>query len=153
MDQTAITNLRQLLCAACDNVSEPIYYQGEGPYIMITYEDFDDVCFCFYEMNDVESFLADPGKKPAVFADNQFLLNIAEQMNLHKLLRDRGLSTYHLFRFRLVPDTLACHEAIRELHTHSPELVESIMLIDSGGNFSRGETVVPGEYVRLELVK
>ncbi len=93
MDQTVIADLRQLLCASCDHVSELIYYQSEGPYIMTTYEDYDDVCFCFYEMNDVESFLADPEKKPAVFADNTFLSNLTKQMNLHQLLDERGRLT------------------------------------------------------------
>ena len=153
MDQTVIANLRQLLCASCDHVSEPIYYQGEGPYIMTTYEDYDDVCFSFYEMNDVESFLANPGKKPAVFADNVFLSNLTKQMHLHQLLEERGLSTYHLFCDRLAPDALVCREAIRELHKHSPELVKSIKLIDSRGNFISGLALVPGPFAQLELVK
>jgi hypothetical protein len=153
MDQTVFADLRQLLCASCDQVSEPIFYKGEGPYIMTMYEDYDDVCFCFNEMNDVESFLADPGKKPAVFADDDFLLNIAEKMNLTKILDERGLATYHLFRHRFVLDALVCREAIRELHKHSPELVKGILLIDSRGNISPGETVVPGPFVRLKLAK
>ena len=153
MDQTVIANLRQLLCASCDHVSEPIYYQGEGPYIMTTYEDYDDVCFSFYEMNDVESFLANPGKKPAVFADNAFLSNLTKQMHLHQLLEERGLSTYHLLCDRLAPDALVCREAIRELHKHSPELVKDILLIDSRGNISPGEAVVPGPFVRLKLAE
>lgn len=153
MDQTVIADLRQLLFASCDHVSEPIYYQGEGPYIMTTYEDYDDVCFYFYEMNDVESFLADPGKKSAVFADGVFLLNLEKQMNLYQLLDERGLSTYHLFRDRLAPDALVCREAIRELHKYNPELVKGIKLIDNRGNFSPGEAVVPGPFVRLELVE
>ena len=60
-----IDDVRQKLSAIFDQVSEPLYHKGDGPFFMATQEQNGDVSFFFYEANTVESFLADPEKLPA----------------------------------------------------------------------------------------
>ena len=62
MALAVIANIRHKLAAIFDQVSEPLYHNGEGPFFMATQEQGGDVKFFFYEANTVEQFLADPDK-------------------------------------------------------------------------------------------
>ena len=65
VDQAMIADVRRKLSAIFDQVSEPLYHKGEGPFFMATQEQGGEVKFFFYEANTVEAFLADPEKLPA----------------------------------------------------------------------------------------
>lgn len=140
MDKTMIADLRQKLIAIFDQVSEPLYYQGEGPYFMATLEDGDDVRFYFYEMNDVESFLADPEKMPAVFSEPDFMFASADTMDLAKL--EHTGRYYSLFLMRLAPDSPVCRQAIKQIHEQNPDLLVNIALINELGNITPAVTLV-----------
>ena len=49
--------IRQKLADIFDQVSVPLYHEGEGPFFMATREQYGDVTFFFYEFSDVEKFL------------------------------------------------------------------------------------------------
>lgn len=140
MDPTMITDLRQKLIASFDQVSEPLYHKGEGPYFMTTLEEDDDLRFCLYEMNDVESFLADPEKLPAVFSEKDFLLTATDDIAPNKTKfywRD-----LHVFMRRLVPDSPVCRLAIKKLNEKNPELLEVIALINDSGKIVNSKSVL-----------
>ena len=65
VDQAMIADFRQKLSAIFDQVSEPLYHRGEGPFFMATHEQGGEIKFFFYEANTVETFLADPENLPA----------------------------------------------------------------------------------------
>ena len=67
MDQPMIADFQQKLADIFDQVSPPLYHNGEGPFFMATREQTNDVKFFFYEANNVETFLADPEKMPTAF--------------------------------------------------------------------------------------
>ena len=129
-----IADLRQKLIATFTQVSEPLYYEGEGPYFMATLEDCDDVRFYFYEMNDVETFLADPEKMPDVFSEPDFLFASTDDMDLAKI--EYTNRYYSLFLMRLAPDSPACRQAIKQIHEQNPEPLSHITLIDRDGKIS-----------------
>lgn len=134
MDPTMIADLRQKLIAIFDQVSEPLYYKGEGPYFMTTLEHENEVRFFFYEVNDAESFLANPEKMPTVFTEPDFLFSATDDMDLEKI--EHTERYYPLSLMRLVPDSPVCRLAIKELHEQSPELLVNIAVIDASGKIS-----------------
>ena len=71
--------------------------------------------FVFYELNDVESFLADPLKIPAVFNEPDSLFSVMKDIDPYKS------GPHMLFLKRLVPDSPVCRQAIKELHKQKPE--------------------------------
>ena len=76
VDQAMIADFRQKLSAIFDQVSEPLYHNGEGPFFMATLEQDGEIKFFFYEANTVETFLADPEKLPAaMLVDSPVLLS------------------------------------------------------------------------------
>ena len=76
VDQAMIADFRRKLSAIFDQVSEPLYHKGEGPFFMATQEQDGEIKFFFYEANTVETFLADPEKLPAaMLVDSPVLLS------------------------------------------------------------------------------
>ena len=131
MDQPTIADIRQKLTEIFDQVSAPLYQNGEGPFFMATREHKDDVKFFFYEVNDVETFLADPEKMPAAFSEANFLFSSTDNMDLTAIeLVDR---VYDLYMMRLVPDSAICRLAIQQLQVKNPDQVLNIALLDEEG--------------------
>ena len=131
MDQPTIADIRQKLANIFDQVSAPLYHNGEGPFFMATREHKDDVKFFFYEVNDVETFLADPEKMPAAFSEANFLFSSADHLDLKAIeMTERD---YVLYMIRLVPDSAVCRLAIQQLQAKNPDQVLNIALLDEEG--------------------
>ena len=140
MDQTTVADLRQKLIATFNQVSEHLYYKGEGPYFMATLEDDGEFRFYFYEVNDVESFLADPGKTPAVFSEPDFLFSATDDLAPNKIKFSER--SFLIFMMRLVPDSPVCRLAIKKLHEQNSEILGSIALINHYGKIVSANTVL-----------
>ena len=132
MDQTMIADLRQKLTAIFDQVSEPLYHNGEGPFFMATQEEGGDVKFFVYEANTVETFLADPEKLPTAFAAADFLFGATNGLDMKNV--EQSQRSYGLYMIRLAPDSPACRLAIRQLNENNPEQLLNIALINELGN-------------------
>jgi len=140
VDQATVADLRQKLIATFTQVSEPLYYKEDGPYFMATFENDGGFRFYFYELNDVESFLADPDRIPAVFSEPDFLFRATDDLDLNKVkFTDR---TFSVFLVKLVPDSPACRLAIIKLHEQNPDLLGSIALINHDGKIFSAYTVL-----------
>ena len=140
MDQPMIADFQQKLADIFDQVSPPLYHNGEGPFFMATREQTNDVKFFFYEANNVETFLADPEKVPAAFSEANFLFSSTDDMDLTNIeSTDRN---YVLYLMRLVPDSPACRLAIQQLHSTNPDLLLSIALLDEEGKIIPAVTVL-----------
>ena len=131
MDQPMIVDIRQKLTEIFDQVSAPLYHNGEGPFFMATREFGGDVKFYFYEANDVEGFLADPEKMPAAFSHVNFLFKSADNLDLTAV--ERTYQFYDLYLMRLVPDSAVSRLAIKQLQAKNPDQVLNIALLDEEG--------------------
>ena len=131
MEQPTIDDIRQKLVDIFDQVSVPLYHDGEGPFFMATRELGDDVKFFVYEVNDVETFLAAPEKMPAAFSEANFLFDSADHLDLKVI--DTTDRDYVLYMIRLVPDSAACRLAIQQLNGVNPDHVLNIALLDEEG--------------------
>jgi hypothetical protein len=140
MEQQTIDDIRQKLADIFDQVSVPLYYDGEGPFFMATRELGDDVKFFVYEVNDVETFLADPEKMPLAFVDAAFLFSSADKMDLSAV--EMTEREYKLFMLRLVPDSAASRLAIQQLNGVNPDQVLNIALLDEEGKIIPAVNVV-----------
>ena len=127
-----ITDFQHKLSAIFDQVSEPLYHKDEGPFFMATQEQSGDVKFFFYEANTVETFLADPLKLPAAFAEPEFLFSAADGLDMTAV--EQSQRDYALYMIRLAPDSPACRQAIRKLSEQNPEQLLNIALINELGN-------------------
>ena len=127
-----IADIRRKLAAIFDQVSEPLYHNGEGPFFMATQEQGGDVKFFFYEANTVEQFLADPDKLPTTFAAREFLFTATDGMDMTKV--EKSQREYVLYMIRLAPDSPVCRLAIRELSEKNPEQLLNVALINELGN-------------------
>ena len=132
MDQLMISDIRQKLSAIFDQVSEPLYHKDEGPFFMATQEQGGDVKFFFYEANTVETFLADPLKLPAAFAEADFLFSATDGLDM--TIIEQSQRDYVLYMIRLAPDSPACRLAIRKLSEQNPEQLLNIALLNELGN-------------------
>ena len=132
MDKPMIVDFQHKLSAIFDQVSEPLYHEGEGPFFMATQEQGGDVKFFFYEANTVEAFLADPQKLPAAFAEPEFLFSAADGLDMSAVQQSQR--DYALYMIRLAPDSPACRLAIRELNQTNPEQLLNIALLNELGN-------------------
>ncbi len=132
MDQTMIADFQHKLSAIFDQVSEPLYHDGEGPFFMATQEQGGDVRFFVYEANSVETFLADPEKLPAAFAEADFLFSATDGLDMTNI--EQSQRDYVLYMIRLAPDSPACRQAIRELNEKNPEQLLNIALLNELGN-------------------
>ena len=127
-----IADIRHKLTAIFDQVSEPLYHNGEGPFFMATQEQNDDVKFFVYEANTVEKFLDDPDKLPAAFAEADFLFGATDGLDMTGV--EQSQRDYVLYMIRLAPDSPACRLAIRALSEKNPEQLLNIALINELGN-------------------
>ena len=135
-----IADFRRKLSAIFDQVSEPLYHKGEGPFFMATHENDDGFRFFCYELNDVESFLSAPDRMPAVFSEPDFLFRATDDLDLNKVkFTDR---TFSIFLVKLVPDSAACRLAIKRLHENNSDLLGSIALINHHGKIVSSYTVL-----------
>ena len=132
MDKPMITDFQHKLSAIFDQVSEPLYHEGEGPFFMATQEQDGDVKFFFYEANTVETFLADPQKLPAAFAEADFLFSATDGLDMTNI--EQSQRDYVLYMIRLAPDSPACRLAIRKLNEQNPEQLVNIALLNELGN-------------------
>lgn len=140
MEQQTIDDIRQKLADISDQVSVPLYHDGEGPFFMTTREMGDDVKFFVYEVNDVETFLADPEKMPAAFSEANFLFSSADHLDLKAI--EMTERYYVLYMMRLVPDSAASRLAIQQLNEVNPEQVLNIALLDEEGKIIPAVNVV-----------
>ena len=127
-----IADIRCKLTAIFDQVSEPLYHKGEGPFFMTTQEQNGDVKFFVYEANTVETFLEDPEKLPTAFAEADFLFGATDELDLKNI--EQSQREYVLYMIRLAPDSPACRLAIRKLNEKNPEQLLNIALINEMGN-------------------
>ena len=127
-----IADFRQKLSAIFDQVSEPLYHNGEGPFFMATQEQSGEMNFFFYEANTVEAFLADPEKLPAAFAGSEFLFSATAGLDLKNI--EQSQREYALYMIRLAPDSPAYRQAIRVLNETNPEQLLNIALLNELGN-------------------
>ena len=104
-----IADYRQKLSAIFDQVSEPLYHKGEGPFFMATQEQDGDVKFFVYEANTVEKFLDNPEKLPAAFAEADFLFGATDGLDMTGV--EQSQRDYVLYMIRLAPDSPACRLA------------------------------------------
>ena len=135
-----IADFRQKLSAIFDQVSEPLYHKGEGPFFMATQEQGGEMKFFFYEANTVEAFLADPEKLPAAFAGSELLFSATAGLDLKNI--EQGQREYALYMIRLAPDSPACRLAIRKLSVQNPEQLLNIALINELGNIVPAASLV-----------
>ena len=140
MEQPTIDDIRQKLVDIFDQVSVPLYHDGEGPFLMATRELGDDVKFFVYEVNDVETFLDDPEKMPAAFSEVNFLFSSADHLDLEAI--EMTERYYVLYLIRLVPDSAACRLAIQQLNGVNPDHVLNIALLDVEGKIIPAVNVV-----------
>ena len=140
MEQQTIDEIRQKLADIFDQVSVPLYHEGEGPFFMATREQYGDVTFFFYEFSDVEKFLADPEQMPSAFSEANFLFSSADQLDLKAI--EMTERYYVLYLIRLVPDSAACHQAIQQLNGVNPDHVLNIALLDAEGKIIPAVNVV-----------
>ena len=135
-----IADIRHKLTAIFDQVSEPLYHKGEGPFFMATQEHNDDVKFFVYEANTVEQFLDDPEKLPAAFAEADFLFSATNGLDMQGI--EQSHRDYVLYMIRLAPDSPACRQAIRQLNEKNPEQLLNVALIYELGNIVPAVTLV-----------
>ena len=140
MDQAMIADYRQKLSAIFDQVSEPLYHKGEGPFFMATQEQDGDVKFFVYEANTVEKFLDNPEKLPAAFAEADFLFSATNGLDMQGI--EQSHRDYVLYMIRLAPDSPACRQAIRQLNEKNPEQLLNVALIYELGNIVPAVTLV-----------
>ena len=140
MDQTMIADFQHKLSAIFDQVSEPLYHDGEGPFFMATQEQGGDVRFFVYEANTVETFLADPQKLPAAFAEADFLFSATDGLDMTNI--EQSQRDYVLYMIRLAPDSPACRQAIQALNRTNPEQLLNIALLNELGNIVPAATLV-----------
>lgn len=131
MDQLMLADIWQKLTEIFDQVSAPLYHNGEGPFFMATREQGDDMKFFFYEVNDVETFLATLEKVPAAFSAANFLFNSTDDMVLTAI--EYTNQFYDLYLMRLVPDLPVCRLALQHLQAKNPNLLLNIALLDEEG--------------------
>ena len=135
-----IADYRQKLSAIFDQVSEPLYHKGEGPFFMATQEQDGDVKFFVYEANTVEKFLDNPEKLPAAFAEADFLFSATNGLDMQGI--EQSHRDYVLYMIRLAPDSPACRQAIRQLNEKNPEQLLNVALIYELGNIVPAVTLV-----------
>ena len=140
MEQAMIADFRQKLVAIFDQVSEPLYHEGEGPFFMATQEQGGDVRFFLYEANSVESFLTDPGKLPAAFVEADFLFSATDGLDMTNV--EQSQRDYILYMIRLAPDSPLCRQAIQKLNDTNPEQVLNIALLNELGNIVPAVTLL-----------
>ena len=140
MDQPMINDIQKKLTDIFDQVSAPLYHKGEGPFFMATREFGGDVKFFFYEANDVETFLADPEKTPAAFAEAEFLFDATDGLDMTTI--EHSQREYVLYMIRLAPDSPICRRAIQELNAKNPDHVLNIALIDADGKIIPAVTIL-----------
>jgi len=140
MDQPMIADFRQKLTDIFDQVSPPLYHNGEGPFFMATQEQAGDVKFFFYEANTVETFLADPEKLPAAFSQANFLFSSTEDLDLTNV--EASGRDYVLYLIRLAPDSPSCRLAIQQLQAKNPDVVLNIALLDEKGKIIPAVTIL-----------
>lgn len=131
MDQPMIADFQHKLADIFDQVSPPLYHNGEGPFFMATREISGDVKFFFYEAIDVETFLADPEKMPTAFTQANFLFSSTDNLDLTNI--EPTGRDYVLYTMRLVPDAPACRLTIQQLFTTNPDQLINIALLDEEG--------------------
>ena len=107
---------------------------------MATLGHKDDVKFFFYEVNDMETFLADPEKMPAAFSEADFLFRSADDLDLTAV--EWTEQFYDLYMVRLVPDSAVCRLAIQQLQAKNPDQVLNIALLDEEGKIIPAVTVL-----------
>ena len=140
MEQIMIDDVRRKLSAIFDQVSEPLYHKGEGPFFMATQEQDGEMKFFFYEANTVEAFLADPEKLPAAFAEVDFLFYATDGLDMTSV--EQSQRDFVLYMIRLAPDSPACRLAIRKLSEQNPEQLLNIALLNELGNIVHAESLV-----------
>ena len=120
------------VCATLyEQVSEPQYYQGQGPYLMALMINQEEIEFYCYEIMDAEAFLSAPEKCPPAFQEPEFLFKIADTLKLDGIANSGCY--FHLHLRRVIPDIPACHVALQKLNATTPELIGKIFLIDDSG--------------------
>ena len=140
MEQPTIDDIRQKLVDIFDQVSVPLYHDGDGPFFMATRELGDDVKFFVYEANDAETFLADPAHMPSAFKYPTFMINQVNGLDLTAFKStDR---VFEINMMRLVPDSAACRLAIQQLNGVNPDHVLNIALLDAEGKIIPAVNVV-----------
>ena len=140
MEQQTIDDIRQKLVDIFDQVSVPLYHDGEGPFFMATRELGDDVKFFVYEANDVETFLADPAHIPSAFKYPTFMINQVNGLDLTAFKSSDRV--FEINMMRLVPDSAACRLAIQQLNGVNPDHVLNIALLDAEGKIIPAVNVV-----------
>lgn len=140
MQQTMIADFRQKLAAIFDQVSEPLYHEGEGPFFMATQEQGGDVKFFLYEANSVESFLTNPAKMPTAFVEADFVFGATDGLDMKNI--EHSQRNYALYMIRLAPDTPLCRQAIQKLNKTNPEQVLNIALLNELGNIIPAVTLL-----------
>ena len=126
-----LSELHQIFASLYKQVSEPQYYQGQGPYLMTLDETYDAYEFHCYEIIDVETFLSAPEQFSAAFYEPEFLFKVADTLDLNGI-KDSGRYFSLLLR-KVVPDTPSCRLAVQELYRTNPELVENILFLNETG--------------------
>jgi len=119
-------------------VSEPQYFQGEGPYFLAVVQNNDDYEFHGYEFVDAKTFLASPNEFSQALYDPDFLFQMADTLNL-EIKKSR--QCFFLFLRKVVPDTPASRLAVQELSETNPDLLDHIFLVNDI------EEMLPATYV------
>jgi len=135
--------LASLLMYECRNtfsqVSEPQYYEGEGPFIIALDEVGGEFVFYFFAIVDVDEFLATPDASPRAFAVEDFFHMAADRLDLSHIKH-----TGQYFRLtirKVVPDDPACRLALQSLGEVNEETAARILLVGRDGVWHSGKTI------------
>ena len=130
-----ITNFYSTSIEDLKTVSEPQYYQGNGPYILAVIQNKSNIEFHGYEFVDADTFVVAPDKFSEAFYDAAFLDQAAGGLRFEGI--DSKGRYFFIYLRKVVPDSPACRFVVQKLYETSPKLVPNIFLVDEFGNLSR----------------
>ena len=131
MQNEMVSALRKTFTLFYDQVSEPQYYQGQGPYLLALMKKNDEYEFHCYEIIDAETFLSAPEQFPSAFHEPEFLFKAADTLNLDGI--ENSGRYFSILLRKVVPDIPACRLAVQTMYKTNPELVANIIFIDTAG--------------------
>jgi hypothetical protein len=127
-----VSTLAKGFAKSCIHVSGPLYFEGQGPYLMIMGKDeYFSYRFECFDITTEESFLAAPDKFPKALRTNEFFLKATDPMNLDGI-KDFSHNFVFLLR-KLIPDTPSCRKKLQELSKTDPFLVLHALVIAPSG--------------------
>jgi hypothetical protein len=134
MTKTEMIDLMTLVTkGSCSQVADLQYYEGEGPFLFAVDEKFGEPKFFCFSFADADEFLRHPAALPLALESDNFPFALSEALDLDHL--EGSGEFYQLTYYKIIPDDLACRNAVKRLWQSDRKTTSLIALLGLDGAF------------------